>query len=143
MDDRWALVLSRLRERFPVDANPADVEAFLRSEGYSRRDIVEIVLAWTQLFHEPDLSQPGALTMSGSAFRVMGPHEQGRFTTEAWGYLLSLAHGGVVNPADLEGVIDRALAQVEGRITLDDLRSLMESGGLDEFGPPPDHVTIH
>lgn len=143
MDDRLAQVLTRLRERFPVDANPADVEAFLKSEGYSRRDIVEIVLAWTQAFLTQDFGGRDPLVGEGVAFRVMGPHEQGRFTTEAWGYLLSLAHGGVVNPADLEGVIDRALAQVEGRITLDDLRSLMESGGLDEFGPPPDHVTIH
>lgn len=143
MDDRWALVLSRLRERFPVDSNPADVEAFLKSEGFSRRDILEIVLAWTQSFLDSGHGQFDALDPAGSTVRVMGPHEQGRFTTEAWGHLLSLAQGGAVNPTDLEGVIDRALAQVEGRITLDDLRSLMESGGLDEFGPPPDHVTIH
>jgi hypothetical protein len=54
-----------------------------------------------------------------------------------------MASAGMMNGAELEGVIDRALSQVDGRIALDDLRSLMESGGFDDFGPPPDHVTIH
>ena len=44
-------------------------------------------------------------------FRVLGPHERGRFAPEAWGHLLSLRGAGILNAVELEHVIDRALAQ--------------------------------
>jgi len=141
MDERWAHLLSQLRERFPADADVTDVEAFLSSEGYDRREIGEIVSAWVAELSP--VSERRDAPQTTLPFRVLGPHERGRFSTEAWGHLLSMASAGMMNGAELEGVIDRALSQVEGRIALDDLRSLMESGGFDDFGPPPDHVTIH
>lgn len=64
------------------------------------------------------------------SFRILGPHERGRFAPDAWGQLLALARTGVVTPAELELIIERALVQVEGRIGLDDLRALVESAGL-------------
>jgi uncharacterized protein Smg (DUF494 family) len=75
-------------------------------------------------------------------FRMMGPHERGRFAPEAWGHLLSLTGAGVLNPSELEQLIDRAMAQIEGRIALDDLRSVMEGAGYDD-GPSSDHPTVH
>jgi uncharacterized protein Smg (DUF494 family) len=76
-------------------------------------------------------------------FRVMGPHERGRFAPEAWGHLLTLSGQGVLNGAELEHVIERALTQIDGRIALDDLRALIEGSGYDESGPASDHVTVH
>ncbi|MBK6489707.1 MAG: DUF494 family protein [Gemmatimonadetes bacterium] len=142
MDDRWAHLLSQLRERFPADSDVTDVEAFLWSEGYDQREIGEIVSAWAA---DPSTShrQRDAASESSMPFRVLGPHERGRFSAEAWGHLLSMASAGLVNGAELEGVIERALSQVDGRIALDDIRSLMELGGYDDLGPSPDHVTIH
>ncbi len=75
-------------------------------------------------------------------FRVMGPHERGRFAPEAWGHLLSLAGAGLLNPAELEQLIDRAMAQIDGRIALDDLRSLMEVAGYEDGGGP-DQSVVH
>lgn len=63
-------------------------------------------------------------------FRVLGPHERGRFSPEAWGQLLALARSGAVTPLELEQLIDRALVQIDGRIALDDLRALVEGAGL-------------
>ena len=51
-------------------------------------------------------------------FRVMGPHERGRFAPEAWGHLLSLSGSGAINPLELEHIIERALIQIDGRIAL-------------------------
>lgn len=141
MDQRWVHLLSQLRERFPADADVTDVEAFLSSEGYDRREIGEIVSAWVAELMP--VRERAETSQTSLPFRVLGPHERGRFSTEAWGHLLSMASAGMMNGAELEGVIDRVLSQVDGRIALDDLRSLMESGGYDDFGPPPDHVTIH
>jgi hypothetical protein len=49
----------------------------------------------------------------------------------------------VLNAAELEHVIDRALAQIEGRIALDDLRALMEGAGFPDDGLSGDNVTVH
>jgi len=75
-------------------------------------------------------------------FRVMGPHERGRFAPEAWGHLISLSGAGLLSPAELEHLIDRALAQVDGRIALDDLRSIMEGAGY-EPGAHTDNPIVH
>lgn len=78
-----------------------------------------------------------------SSFRVLGPHERGRFAPEAWGHLLALSGSGVLNPAELEHVIERALAHIDGRIALDDLRAIMEGTGFDEADGAHDSTTIH
>lgn len=39
---------------------------------------------------------------------------------------------GAISAAELEHIIERALVQIDGRIALDDLRSLMEGVGYDE-----------
>lgn len=76
-------------------------------------------------------------------FRVLGPHERGRFAPEAWGHLLALNGSGALSAADLEHVIERALAQIDGRIALDDLRSLLEGAGYDDQASGGDNQTIH
>lgn len=76
-------------------------------------------------------------------FRVMGPHERGRFAPEAWGHLLALSGSGAINPAELEHIIERALVQFDGRIALDDLRNLLEGTGLDDVGSTGDNPTVH
>jgi len=63
-------------------------------------------------------------------FRILGPHERGRFAPEAWGQLLALSRTGTLTSSELEQIIERALVQIDGRIALDDLRALVESAGL-------------
>ena len=75
------------------------------------------------------------------SFRIQGPHERGRFAPEAWGHLLALSGSGAINAAELEHIIERALVQIDGRIALDDLRTLLEGTGLD--GGNGDHGTVH
>jgi Smg protein len=77
------------------------------------------------------------------SFRVLGPHERGRFSADAWGHLLSLTGAGFLSPAELEQVIDRALAHIDGRIALDDVRTLLEGAGLEDHGSGPEPVTVH
>ena len=64
------------------------------------------------------------------SFRVLGPHERGRFTPEAWGHLLSLVGTGAVNGGELEHIIERALVQIDGPIAVEDLRAFMDAAGL-------------
>jgi uncharacterized protein Smg (DUF494 family) len=75
--------------------------------------------------------------------RIQGPHELGRFAPEAWGHLLSLNGSGVLNAAELEHVIERALSNIDGRIALDDLRFFLEGVGLGDDGPLGDNIKVH
>jgi uncharacterized protein Smg (DUF494 family) len=75
--------------------------------------------------------------------RVLGPHERGRFATDAWGHLLALAGAGALNAAELEQVIERAMLQFDGRIALDDLRAMMEGAGFDDPSMPASNQTVH
>jgi len=81
--------------------------------------------------------------MNPMTFRVLGPHERGRFAPEAWGHLLALSGSGALNAAELEHIIERALLQIDGRIALDDLRSLMEGSGFLEQSESDPHPTVH
>lgn len=72
------------------------------------------------------------------AIRVMGPHERGRFSPEAWGHLLALTGSGAVSPLELEHIIDRALAQIDGRIALEDLRVVLDGTGLEDGSAEPE-----
>jgi hypothetical protein len=78
-----------------------------------------------------------------TTFRVMGPHERGRFAPDAWGHLLSLNGSGAINGLELEHIIERALMQFEGRIALDDLRGLLEGTGLEDSSSSGDNTTVH
>ena len=142
MDDRLADLLSILRERFAADANVEEVEAFLSYEGYDRRQIGEIL---SLLFADIPIRSTGtqSVVQNHMTFRVMGPHERGRFAPDAWGHLLTLTGSGALTTAELEHVIERALVQIDGRIALDDLRALMEGAGYDPSGPSSDHATVH
>lgn len=71
-----------------------------------------------------------SLLYSTMTFRILGPHERGRFSPEAWGQLLALSRTGAVTSPELEQLIERALVQIDGRIALDDLRVLVEGSGL-------------
>jgi Smg protein len=78
-----------------------------------------------------------------SSFRVLGPHERGRFAPEAWGHLLSLRESGAISRVELEQVIERALSNFDGRIALEDLRILIDSSLFDDGGPSSDSPTVH
>ena len=78
-----------------------------------------------------------------TTFRVMGPHERGRFAPDAWGHLLSLNGSAATNGLELEHIIERALMQFEGRIALDDLRGLLEGTGLEDSSGSGDNTTVH
>jgi uncharacterized protein Smg (DUF494 family) len=80
---------------------------------------------------------------SQPTFRVLGPHERGRFAPEAWGHLLSLNGSGAINGLELEHIIERAMMQFEGRIALDDLRGLLEGTGLEDSSGGNDNTTVH
>jgi hypothetical protein len=90
------------------------------------------------------MASDSPLTPSIVSFRVLGPHERGRFTPEAWGHLLGLVGTGTVNGGELEHIIERALVQIDGPIALEDLRAFMDAAGLiGRVYQDPNQQTVH
>lgn len=56
---------------------------------------------------------------------------------------MGLTGSGALNASELEHIIERALLQIDGRIALDDLRSLMEGAGFVEHGDSDQQQTVH
>lgn len=142
MDDRWTPVVEDLRERFAADTDVVEVEAYLSSQGYDRRQIGEIL----SLLYSDTATAPlwdGALLAREAPLRVQGPHERGRFTAEAWGYLVMLGGSGALNLHDFEQLIERTLAHVDGRIGLPEVRALAEEGGFDDAATGGDRTQVH
>lgn len=140
MDDRLSGLLLRLRERFAPDVRPDEVEAFLSAEGYERAQIGEIL---SLLFGRRDPADERRPAAGTTGFRVLASHERARLTPEAWGYLLSLSNTGLLSGPELEQVIDRAMSQLDGRIGLDELRSLLEMSGYGDASGGSDPMTVH
>lgn len=142
MDDRWTPVLDDLRERFAADTDVVEVEAYLSSQGYDRRQIGEIL----SLLYSDTVASPawdGTDGVRELSLRVQGPHERGRFTSEAWGFLIMLHASGAVNHNDFEQLVERALVHVDGRITLADIRALAEDVGFDDGAMGSERPLIH
>lgn len=152
MDEHLSALLASLHERFDTRTDgDEEVRAFLVAEGYEERRIGEILA----LFRADRIGDAavarrararkdrGVPIQQAAAFRVLGPHERGRFAPEAWGHLLSLSGTGLLTGGELEHVIDRALTHIEGRITLDDLRALLDAAGESDARASSAGVTIH
>jgi Smg protein len=131
MNERWTPVLAELRERFAADTDLVEVEAYLSSQGYDRRQIGEIL---SLLFSDsaPSDGRGGARSARAPSLRVQGPHERGRFSADAWGYLVMLQVSGAVSLNDFEQLVERALVHVDGRIGLTEIRSMADEVGLDD-----------
>jgi uncharacterized protein Smg (DUF494 family) len=147
--DRFATLLTELRERFHPEDDVREVEIYLASRGYDARQIGEILALYVTDVDGPGgaMIHPGnpggALTHHrAEPFRIMAQHERARFAPDAWGHLVGLVAAGILSPADREHVIERAIMQTDGRIGVDELRALLESAGFDENGLPGS-TTIH
>ena len=142
MDDRWVPVVDDLRERFASDSDVVEVEAYLSSQGYSRRQIGEILsLLYSDTSSESSFDGP---TRAREApIRVQGPHERGRFSAEAWGYLVMLGGSGALNLHDFEQLVERALTHVDGRVGLAEIRALADEGGFDDASSGSERTQVH
>lgn len=141
MNRRWTPVLADLKKRFAADTDVVEVEAYLTSQGYDRRQIGEIL---SLLYSDtPAQWRAGGVDLQTLPLRVQGPHERGRFTSDAWGYLVMLVGGGALTLHEFEQLVERALVHVDGRISLPDIRAIAEDGGFDSSAIGSDRSQIH
>lgn len=142
MHDRFGDLLTLLRARFSSNLDVAEVEAYLSSEGYDRGQIGEILsLLLAELPGRTAVALP--VIQTEMTFRVMGPHERGRFAPEAWGHLLSLSSSGALSSAELEQVIERVLSQIEGQVDIGDVMAALGTDLPDDPRAPTNSSTVH
>jgi uncharacterized protein Smg (DUF494 family) len=144
MTERWTHMLAALREQFSSDSDVVELEQFLVAEGLDRHEIGEVLSLYfadsMEGFADPTR---GARTVGPMSLRVQGPHERGRFTAEAWGYLVTLHESRVVSSFDFEQLVERALFHMDGRIGLSDIRTLADEVGLDAASLAADRTLLH
>ncbi|MEP6763128.1 MAG: DUF494 family protein [Gemmatimonadaceae bacterium] len=143
MDERWGRLLEDLKARFNSDSDVVEVEAYLSSQGYDGGQIGEILeLLYSDTVSElPEMAN--AMESRTLPLRVQGPHERGRFSAEAWGYLIMLGGSGLVSQHDFEQLVERALLHVDGRIGLAEIRAIAEDGGFDDASTMSDRSLVH
>ena len=142
MEERWTPVVRALRKRFSRDADAGELEAYLSEQGYDQGQIGEILSLLAGDTVTPS-NKSARLVSRAIPFRVQGPHERGRFTSEAWGYLMTLSGSSSVNINDFEQLVERALVHVDGRIGLPEIRAIAEDGGFDDVGVGSDRTQVH
>jgi Smg protein len=132
-------MLAALREQFAPDTDVGELERFLLGEGLDGQEIGEVLSLY---FAEDDGAAASAET-GPTSLRVQGPHERGRFTTEAWGHLVALRASRVVSVHDFEQLVERALILMDGRIGLAEIRALADELGLDAATHAADRTVLH
>jgi uncharacterized protein Smg (DUF494 family) len=141
MNRRWTPVINYLRKRFTSDTDVVEVEAYLTSQGYDRRQIGEIL---SLLYSDTVTKHRSAvIDLQTLPMRVQGPHERGRFSPEAWGYLMMLISAGSVTLHEFEHLVERSLVHVDGRIGLAEIRTIAEESGFDSPAMGGDRSQIH
>ena len=146
MTDRLQQTMRSLRRRLGADAELDDVVAALLADGYDHRQIGEIMNRWRSERPAAEVARPPSPPRQFPVpTRVLGPHEWGRFAPDAWGRLMALQGSGVLSLHEMERVIEQALEQGDGRVTLSELNVILGAVGLGspEPGPDTDLVTIH
>lgn len=143
MVDRWERVLEDLKSRFSAETDVGEVEAYLSSQGFDHGQIGEILelLLSNSATEVPELAV--VMQHRPMPLRVQGPHERGRFSPEAWGYLLTLSGSGLVSQHDFEQLVERALLHVDGRIGISEIRALADDGGYDDAAKLSDGSQVH
>lgn len=147
MSDRWSQLLATLRERFTTDSDIVEMESFLASNGLSRQEIGEVLSLYFADAVALDLPDEYIRTSAqvdiGRSLRVQGPHERGRFTADAWGFLMMMLASGSVSSFDFEQLVERALFHIDGRIGLPEIRSFADEVGIDAASLATDRTLLH
>lgn len=147
MTDRWTHMLEDLRAHFAPDADVRDVERYLAARGLARQEIDELLARFVADVASGAPAPPArdlvTTRVPRPALRVQGPHERGRFTAEAWGFLLTLHEASAARPDWFELLVQRALQQADGPVTLPDVRALADELGVAAAALHADHTLVH
>jgi hypothetical protein len=140
-------LLRELRTRFRDAADLRAVRVYLEARGYDGARLDEVLAAFQA--PRPDGPEPQVAPDAAPVerpapaayppLRVAAAHERARFEPGAWAYLLRHRAAAGWSVAELEHVIERSLVQMDGRITVEDLRALIDGA----FGGPAEPPTVH
>jgi hypothetical protein len=140
-------LLRELRARFRDAADLRAVRVYLEARGYDGARLDELLAAFqaprpdqAEPDRGPEPTGPGRpARVAYPPLRVAAAHERARFEPGAWAYLLQQRAAAGWSVAELEHVIERSLVQIDGRITVEDLRALIDGA----FGGPAEPPTVH
>jgi len=99
-----------------------DLDKELVHRGYSEEEI-EQALFWISSQWCP-VDRGAATSVAGVGVRVLSPWEADRIEPAAYGYLLRLANLGIVDPDQLDRILERITPMVSGRVSVADVKEI-------------------
>lgn len=110
----------------PVGLDLKKLSDMLLEEGYTEREIhtaVEWVIA--NLNKEPAPSASKSLPRPTPSIRVLISEEQNFFTPAAYGYLIQLQSLGILNPLQVEQIIERCFLMGMNRVDMEEIKTVV------------------
>lgn len=142
MSDRWLTLINNLTQLLLEEPALMDdpgrlVEEFT-GEGYGARE-VETAVAWISRFiAEPAFASPWSLEpFTSNGFRTRSLEEQLSFSPEAFGFLLRLENSGIIDPAQREEILERALGTYDDEIGEEEIKTVSRMVLQDHGVPLP------
>ena len=103
-----------------------DLSEHLRLQGYSESEL-DSALSWLTSQIEKEDENAQGISASKGSIRVLHPIERMMLKSEAYGYLLHLAHLGLIHTDQIEMIIERALSSGKSEITVQDMKMVIAS----------------
>lgn len=150
MSENWLsllhIVTGRLLGERQLQQDPTPLFEELVAEGFEPADVA-LALAWVErffagLYRDVPLAGPGE-PFTSSGLRTRSAEELLCVSPDAFGLLLRLEHDGVIDAANREEILDRALSQGGEEVGEEEIRAIsrdvLEAAGLDgSAADPPD-----
>jgi len=110
----------------PVGLDLKKLSDLLLKEGYTEREIHKAV-EWviTNLNNDEMPATSPAGSRNQPSLRILISEEQNFFTAQAYGYLIQLQSLGIVNPLQVEQIIERCFLMGLNRIDVEDLKTVV------------------
>jgi len=119
-------LISQLKDDQGRLENIDEISAYLKNQGFSDNEI-STAYTWVLDRLQSDTEFFCDTKRNASAVRVLSDSERHHFTSEAIGYLMQLAHFGIIAPEQVESIMERGMMIWPAPVTLEQIKILADS----------------
>jgi len=126
MMNMFSLIAEQVRNRQELFDEEGKIMQALLNGGYHLHEAdAAITLMQTLVKKEAESFFGHGQILHPHRFRTMTREERDRFTTDAFSFLIKLAHLGIISEDQREELFDKAMNMYTGRIDIDLIKSLV------------------
>jgi uncharacterized protein Smg (DUF494 family) len=125
MMNLFSLIADQVQNKQDLFRDEGKIMDALITNGYRLHEADAALTLMQELSRETDAVIVREQGGPGAGMRAMNAEERRRFSLEAFGFLLKLAHLGVITEDQREDLIERALSLHRGKIDLSHVKALI------------------